>query len=604
MVKYIFVTGGSISGLGKGTCASSIGVVLRSLGYRVTAIKIDPYLNVDAGTISPSEHGEVFVLSDGHEGDLDLGNYERALDVKLTNEHNITTGKIFRSIIQSERNGDFLGSTVQLVPHVTDCIQEWILRVGSKTVEENPAHSPDICIVEIGGTVGDIESAIYLEALHHLFSRLPRDDYCLAHVTFIPVVGEEQKTKCAQHSFRALRESGVYADFIFGRSQSMISAKTKRKLAIFSGVPELNVFGLPDAKYNYLVPQQLLNQDLGRILTRKFNLPLYKPGREPQQFSKDTMAPAPGPVDQWLEMAKRLEYLKTDKASVIKIGIVCKYMGSNDTYLSVVKALEHSACEAKISVHLEWIEAEYLECKTDGQHDDTENSAPSTGVDRQQVKKLHWDRLKSVDGILVPGGFGDRGMEGKVIAAQYARENNIPYLGICLGMQTALIDGARNLLGLQGANSEEFDPAAKDKVVIFMPETVNQKMGGTMRLGDRITYVHDTSSMACALYDQATQITERHRHRYEFNTEYLDRLEKVGYQFVGRDERQERIEIIERREHPFFVAVQYHPEFTSKAHKPNPCFLGLVLASAKKLHERFGKYNGMLKAGAEFVVGQ
>lgn len=584
-MKYIVVTGGSVSGIGKGTSASSVGVVLRSHGLRVTAIKIDPYLNVDAGTISPYEHGEVFVLRDGHEGDLDLGNYERALEISLTRDHNITTGKIYRHIIAAERKGEFLGNTVQVVPHVTDCIQEWITRVAKHPVTEEGVE-PDVCLVEIGGTVGDIESSVYLEAMQQLFGKLDHKDYCLVHVLFVPEIGEEQKTKPAQHSFRFLREAGLSPDFLLCRSRRRLSPGCRSKLSLFSQVPAAHVIALADTPVLYSVPQCMMDQNIGQLLMKRLELtPCVKASNGVPELS---------PLDLWNTMASRI-LSSNMSGKEVRIALVAKYMGYNDTYLSVIRALEHAACEANYKLTFQWVDAEHLVAS------DTEDCYSSDAKERE-LQQEQWRLLRGADGVLAPGGFGERGIEGKIIAARYCRENNVPYFGICLGLQTCLIEGARNLLGLQGANSEEFDSAATDKIVVYMPETVNQIMGGTMRLGDRRTYFEDTESLACRLYDRKQMIVERHRHRYEVNPSYVSALEEVGYHFVGKDEMGMRMEVVERRDVDFFIAAQYHPEFTSSMRRPNPLFLGFVLAAADDLQKRLERNGGVLRSGSAYLA--
>eukprot|EP01055_Gregarina_sp_Pseudo9_P005971 Gregarina_sp_Pseudo_9__5970@NODE_976_length_2011_cov_40_649594_g914_i0_p1_GENE_NODE_976_length_2011_cov_40_649594_g914_i0NODE_976_length_2011_cov_40_649594_g914_i0_p1_ORF_typecomplete_len587_score163_24CTP_synth_N/PF06418_14/6_3e116GATase/PF00117_28/2_2e43Peptidase_C26/PF07722_13/5_7e08AAA_31/PF13614_6/0_21ArsA_ATPase/PF02374_15/0_21_NODE_976_length_2011_cov_40_649594_g914_i02171977 len=586
-MKYIVVTGGSVSGIGKGTSASSVGVVLRSHGLKVTAIKIDPYLNVDAGTISPHEHGEVFVLRDGHEGDLDLGNYERALEISLTRDHNITTGKIYRHIIAQERNGDFLGTTVQVVPHVTDCIQDWITRVATHPVTDDGAE-PDVCLVEVGGTVGDIESSVYLEAFQQFFGKLNPHDYCLVHVLFVPEIGEEQKTKPAQHSFRFLREAGLSPHFLLCRSKHPLTPGCRSKLALFSQVPCAQVIGLADTPVLYSVPQSMMDQDLGELLMRKLDLrPVAVSPETPRVLS---------PLQLWNTMASRILSSNTSGKEV-RVCLVAKYMGYNDTYLSVIRALEHASCEANYKLTLLWVDAEHLVL-----HDSDE--CYSADPDVQAIQREQWRVLKSCDGVLAPGGFGERGIEGKITAARYCRETGLPYFGICLGLQTALIEGARNLLGLQGANSEEFDPASPNKIVVYMPETINQIMGGTMRLGDRSTFLNDTDSLAYKLYDNKKVIVERHRHRYEVNIDYVSALEEVGYHFVGKDERGVRMEVVERRDSEFFVATQYHPEFTSSMRTPNPLFLGFVLACADDLSKRLERFGGALRSGSAYIQAE
>ncbi|EZG55366.1 CTP synthase [Gregarina niphandrodes] len=631
MVKFVVVTGGSVSGLGKGTLASSVGVVLRSCGYRVTAVKIDPYLNVDAGTIAPGEHGEVFVLHDGHEGDLDLGNYERALDISLTKDHNVTTGKIYRKIIQAERNGDYLGATVQMVPHVTDAIQEWINRISRGSVDglEGP---PEVCLLEVGGTVGDIESSVYLEALQQFFSRLDRSDYCLCHIVFIPQIGSEQKTKCAQHSFKSLREAGLAADFILGRSETMLEPGTKRKLSVFGGIKETHVLGLPQVESGYYVPELLANQNFAALLTQRLQLLTENPKSELTFYGNMK------PVDVWREMGIRLRHLKGQEP--VRIGFVAKYIGSNDTYLSVVRAVEHSATECMVNAKLVWIKSELLVLdskenakygqeagqeahpedrarqghkgdqadgdQADGDQADGDQARDSQaaqyegGESARRLCKEEWAKLKSCAGVLIPGGFGERGTEGMIAACRYAREARKPYLGICLGMQLACVEAVRTFLQRPLANSEEFGALGEDRVVIFMPETVNKVMGGTMRLGNRITRFDTGDSLATKIYDGAAKVVERHRHRYEFNVDFYHELAEHGYHFVGKDDTGDRLEVLEIPNHPFFLGVQYHPELTSKPGRPNPCFLAFVLACADKLQARFDKYHSTLQPGAEF----
>eukprot|EP01056_Protomagalhaensia_sp_Gyna25_P000732 Protomagalhaensia_sp_Gyna_25__731@NODE_1348_length_1920_cov_61_318979_g1080_i0_p1_GENE_NODE_1348_length_1920_cov_61_318979_g1080_i0NODE_1348_length_1920_cov_61_318979_g1080_i0_p1_ORF_typecomplete_len578_score110_05CTP_synth_N/PF06418_14/5_1e113GATase/PF00117_28/5_3e41Peptidase_C26/PF07722_13/6_3e08_NODE_1348_length_1920_cov_61_318979_g1080_i0861819 len=577
-MKFIVITGGSVSGIGKGTAASSVGVVLRTEGLKVTAIKVDPYLNVDAGTISPHEHGEVFVLKDGHEGDLDLGNYERALEINLTRDHNITTGKVYRHIIAAERNGDYLGTTVQVVPHVTDCIQDWIVKVSQYPVSADGTSTPDVCLVEIGGTVGDMESSVYLEALQQLFAKLDPEDYCLVHVIFVPEIGEEQKTKPAQHSFRYLREAGLTPHFVLARSAKELTAGCRAKLALFSGIRQEHVISLADAPVLYSVPQSLMRQNLGDLILRRLNI-------EP---NPQTPSGRLSPLELWNLMSAQIQ----DKASKsIKIAIVAKYMGYNDTYLSVIRALEHSACEARLRLELVWVDAEHLVL---------DETAFSPDPEQAEVQRAQLVSLRSAQGVLTPGGFGERGLEGKIAAAKYCRESGTPYFGICLGLQTCLIEGARNLLGLLEANSEEFDPAASDKVVVYMPETVNQVMGGTMRLGDRSTYITDPDSLTYRLYDHKNVVVERHRHRYEVNIDYVSALEEVGYSFVGKDEKGVRMSVVERKDHSFFVASQYHPEFSSKVRTPNPLFLGFVLAAGGELEKRLAAGCGKLLSGCGY----
>ncbi|KAI3996993.1 hypothetical protein MKX01_021269 [Papaver californicum] len=462
-MKYVLVTGGVVSGLGKGVTASSIGLLLKSCGLRVTSIKIDPYLNIDAGTMSPFEHGEVFVLDDGGEVDLDLGNYERFLDIKLTRDNNITNGKIHRAVIDKERKGDYLGKTVQVVPHVTDAIQDWIERVAMIPVDgqEGPA---DVCVIELGGTIGDIESMPFIEALGQFSYRVGSGNFCLVHVSLVPVLSVvgEQKTKPTQHSVRGLRGLGL--------------------------TPNILAFVL---------------------------LMLY-------------------------------------------ISLTIMYT----TY----QALLHASVAFRKKLIVEWVAASDLELTT-----------------KEETRMAAWDLLKGADGILVPGGFGDRGVQGKILAAEYARENRIPFLGICLGMQTAVIEFARNVLNLQDANSTEFDPETANPCVVFMPEGSKTHMGGTMRLGSRTTHFQTTDCKSAKLYGNVTSVDERHRHRYEVNPAMIKQLESAGLSFVGKDETGERMEICELPQHAYYVGVQFHPEFKSRPGKPSGLFLGLIAAACGQL---------------------
>ncbi|KAG1335183.1 CTP synthase [Cocos nucifera] len=540
-MKYVLVTGGVVSGLGKGVTASSIGVVLKACGLRVTSIKIDPYLNTDAGTMSPFEHGEVFVLDDGGEVDLDLGNYERFLDVKLTRDNNITTGKIYqvlklsalllelvhknlgqffqifglpediKFVIDKERRGDYLGKTVQVVPHITDAIQEWIERVAMIPVDgkEGPA---DVCVIELGGTIGDIESMPFIEALCQFSYRVGPGNFCLVHVSLVPVlnvVGEQPLVE-----------------------------NVKEKLSKFCHVPEADIVTLYDVTNIWRIP----------LLLRVG----YSIAGEPK-------------LDEWVSRAEICDTLHEP----VRIAMVGKYTGLSDSYLSVLKALLHAsiACHRKLVV--DWVPASDLE-------DTTEKEAPN-------LYEKAWSLLKGADGILVPGGFGDRGVQGKILAAKYARENNIPFLGICLGMQIAVIEFARSILNMQDANSTEFEPDTTCPCVIFMPEGSKTHMGGTMRLGSRKTFFHVTDCKSAKLYGNVNYVDERHRHRYEVNPDMIMELERAGLAFVGKDETGRRMEILELPLHPYFVGVQFHPEFKSRPGKPSAPFLGLIAASCGQL---------------------
>lgn len=556
-MKYLAVTGGTVSGLGKGITISSIGVILKSCGLRVTSIKIDPYLNLDAGTMSPFEHGEVFVLDDGGEGDLDLGNYERFLNVTLTRDHNITTGKVYSTVLDRERRGDYLGKTVQVVPHITDEIQDWIERVAQKPVDgsDKPA---DVCLIEVGGTVGDIESMIFLEALRQFQFRVGVENFCLVHVSLVPVLGSvgEQKTKPTQHAIKELRSAGLSPDVIICRASSELEPGTKAKIGMFCQVSANHVLSVHDVSNIYHVPLLLAKQGAASILLSR--LQLMNRFREPD-------------LVQWGTMANHVDEL----TQICRIALVGKYTGLQDSYLSVIKSLKHATMKCNHDLIIEWIEATDLDLETKSSDSDRYNAA--------------WTKLRSCDGVVVPGGFGDRGVDGKVFAAQYARENKVPYLGICLGMQVAVIEYARNVLGWKDANSEEFDKESAHQVVVFMPEINPDQMGGTMRCGARETILHEDKlakrSIASYLYGKDQRIMERHRHRYEVNPQFVDTIGEAGLHFIGTDTKSERMQIVEldRDVHPFYFASQYHPEFKSHPTQPSPPFYGLILAATKQL---------------------
>ncbi|CAH1412746.1 unnamed protein product [Lactuca virosa] len=550
-MKYVLVTGGVVSGLGKGVTASSIGLLLQACGLRVTSIKIDPYLNKDAGTMSPFEHGEVFVLDDGGEVDLDLGNYERFLDVKLTRDNNITTGKIYQSVIDKERKGDYLGKTVQVVPHITDAIQDWIERVAAIPVDgkEGP---PDVCVIELGGTIGDIESMPFIEALGQFSYRVGAGNFCLIHVSLVPVLNVvgEQKTKPTQHSVRGLRSLGLTPNILACRSTTELDVNVKEKLSRFCHVPEENILTLYDVPNIWHVPLLLRDQKAHEAILKVFDLPC--------------MASKPM-LGEWTARAQRCDMLNEP----VRVAMVGKYTGLSDSYLSVLKALLHASVACRRKLLINWVSASDLE--------------EATAIENPDVNRAAWNSLKSADGVLVPGGFGDRGVEGKIIAAKYARENNIPYLGICLGMQISVIEYARSVLGLENANSTEFDPNTKNPCVIFMPEGSKTHMGGTMRLGSRRTYFQVMDSKASQLYGSQRFIDERHRHRYEVNPEMVLQLENAGLSFTGKDESGQRMQIVELGDHPYFVGVQFHPEFKSRPGKPSALFLGLIAAASGQL---------------------
>uniref|UniRef100_A0A672T0J0 CTP synthase n=1 Tax=Sinocyclocheilus grahami TaxID=75366 RepID=A0A672T0J0_SINGR len=489
VMKYILVTGGVISGIGKGIIASSVGTILKSCGLRVTAIKIDPYINIDAGTFSPYEHGEVFVLDDGGEVDLDLGNYERFLDIRLTKDNNLTTGKIYQSVINKERRGDYLGKTVQVVPHITDAIQEWVMRQAQVPVDDDGVE-PQVCVIELGGTVGDIESMPFIEAFRQFQFKVKRENFCNIHVSLVPQPSAtgEQKTKPTQNSVRELRGLGLSPDLIMCRCSTPLENSVKEKISMFCHV-------------------------------------------EPEQVSLDHTG------------------LKTTEAAEITV--------------------EHSRCYLFVFFSLEYVDSADLE---------------ASALQEEPVRYHEaWQKLCSANGILVPGGFGVRGTEGKIQAISWARKQKKPFLGVCLGMQLAVCEFARNMLDWKDANSTEFDPETKHPVVIDMPEHNPGQMGGTMRLGKRRTIFKTQNSILRKLYGDVDYVEERHRHRFEVNPELKQHFEEKGFRFVGQDVEGERMEVIELDDHPYFVGVQYHPEFTSRPIKPSPPYFGLLLAAAGRL---------------------
>ena len=438
-MKYIVVTGGVVSGLGKGVTISSMGRLLQASGLRTTAIKIDPYLNVDAGTMSPFEHGEVFVLADGGESDLDLGNYERFLGVTLTSDHNLTTGKVYRKVILAERKGDYLGKTVQVVPHITDCIQEWLEHVAHIPVDES-GQVADICLIEVGGTVGDIESSVFLEALRQFQFRVQHENFCLCFVSLVPILSDEQKTKPTQHGVRDLRSLGLSPSIIFCRSTQPLMDSTKQKISDFCHVPVNNVLSVHDVSNVYYVPSLLQSQSLHTILRQELSLD--------RELVPD--------LSSWQVMARSIE----QASQTVTIALIGKYTGLQDSYLSVIKALRHASIACQVKLDLNWIEAGLLEDETDEGHDEA------------------WSTLKAADGIIIPGGFGRRGWAGKIAAARYCRENGKPCLGVCLGFQAMVVEYCRNILAWSGADSTEFDETTEHPTIIFMPEIDKETMGG------------------------------------------------------------------------------------------------------------------------------
>jgi CTP synthase len=535
MTRYIFVTGGVVSSLGKGIAAASLGAILESRSLEVTILKLDPYLNVDPGTMSPFQHGEVFVTEDGAETDLDLGHYERFLRSKTTKRNNFTTGQVYETILRRERRGDYLGGTVQVIPHVTDEIKRRVLDGGV---------GYDIAIVEIGGTVGDIESQPFLEAIRQLKVQLGSSRALLMHLTLVPYIkaAGELKTKPTQHSVKELRSIGLQPDILLCRSEVEVDEDSRRKISLFTNVEERAVVPLPDAESIYAIPRQLKEFGLDQIVVEKFNLD----------------SPA-ADLSEWDKVVE----LQASSKGEIRIAMVGKYMELLDAYKSLNEALEHAGIHNKTQVKIDHIDSETFE--------EGDLSA-----------------LQGVHAILVPGGFGNRGIEGKIAAVRYARENNIPYLGICLGMQVAVIEFARDVAGLKGAHSTEFDEKTPNPVIALITEWTtddgsierrckDSDMGGTMRLGSQECHLAE-GSKARNLYRDET-INERHRHRYEFNNNYLNTLTEAGLLVSGLSADRSLVEIVEIPDHPWFVACQFHPEFTSTPRDGHPLFEGFVKAA-------------------------
>jgi CTP synthase len=524
--KYIFVTGGVVSSLGKGLAAASIGALLEARGFRVTLQKMDPYINVDAGTMSPYQHGEVFVTDDGGETDLDLGHYERFTSSRVTRDHNVTTGKVYYSVIQKERRGDYLGRTVQVIPHITDEIKASIRKVSRDT---------DVVIVEVGGTVGDIEGLPFLEAVRQFRKDVGRENVIYVHLTLVPYMqaASELKTKATQHSVKELRAIGIQPDVLLCRTDRYLPPGIKSKIALFCDVEEEAVITAKDVETIYEVPLNFHREGLDEIIVKLLGL---EPGRID--------------LSRWEAVVRRVKSPLVET----RIAVVGKYVELKDSYKSLIEALAHGGIANEARVDVQWVDAEHIE--RDGAE------AQFTGV----------------HGILVPGGFGDRGILGKLEAVRYARERRVPYLGICLGMQCAVIEYARNVCGLGGASSSEFDPAAPHLVIDLLPEQRGiADKGGTMRLG-LYPIVLGEGSQASRLYGQGI-IQERHRHRYEVNNDYLPRLEKNGLRISGIWAEKQLVEIIEIPEHPYFVAGQFHPEFRSRPWEPHPLFAGFVKAA-------------------------
>ncbi|GFE54823.1 CTP synthase [Babesia ovis] len=556
------VIGGTMSGVGKGTVMSSLGVLLRSYNISCTAIKIDPYLNLDAGTMSPHEHGEVYVLEDGGEGDLDLGNYERFLNLRLTRDHSITTGKIFTSVFEKERRGCYLGKTVQMVPHVVDEIINWISSVSEKQVDRMGWRKPELCLLEIGGTVGDIESEIFMEAVRQLKLRFGSDNVCLAHLSYIPVVGSsnEQKSKPTQHSVKNLQARGIQPDMIFGRCATELLVGVREKIAFFTQVKPENVISVHNSSDVYNVPLILDKQEVAQKILKHLNL-------TPKQ---DPPLPKLYTLTSWGRLVQK-------RSGTVTVALVGKYNAANDAYLSVMNALKHSAMDAGYSLELIFYESEKLE------------------ADPSKVSEA----LDKVSAVVVPGGFGDRGVRGKMMAIRYCRQHGIPFLGICLGLQLAVLDVVHEF-DPDAVHGEMSDAPEEKQAIIAMPEFIGEDVkGGTMRLGVREALV-EPGSLAHQIYDHASTIHERYRHRYEVNPIYVSRLKEHGFRFSGQDPSGRRMVMVELPNHPFFFATQFHPEFQSTPFRPSPPFLALVLAAKGQLKARLDANGGKLCPGSKY----
>src|SRR5271167_3596915 len=529
--KYIFVTGGVVSSLGKGLAAASIGCLLEARGLKVNLMKFDPYLNVDPGTMSPFQHGEVFVTDDGAETDLDLGHYERFTHARLTRDNNLTTGRIYEQIITKERRGDYLGKTVQVIPHVTNEIKNAMRKV---------ATDADVTIVEIGGTVGDIESLPFLEAIRQMRQEFGRENTVFVHVTLVPWIGaaQELKTKPTQHSVKELLSIGIQPDILLCRTDRFLSHEIKSKIALFCNLEERAVIAAKDVASIYEVPLTFAQEGVDKLALKYLHIEAKEPD-----------------LTRWKQLVDRCYHPRDE----VSIGIVGKYVEYEDSYKSLKEALVHGALAFDLKLRVTWIEAEGLESKHPG--------------DRQ-----YEEQLAGFDGILVPGGFGKRGIEGMLNAIRYAREKSVPYFGICLGMQTACIEFARNVCGLKDANSSEFDPATEHRIIYKLRELRGvEELGGTMRLGAWTCKI-EPDTLAYKIYGQ-TEISERHRHRYEFNREYEEPMVAAGLRISGSTPDGTYVEMVEIPGHPFFIGCQFHPEFKSKPLEPHPLFKAFIGAA-------------------------
>lgn len=531
MTKYIFVTGGVVSGLGKGITAASLGRLLKARGLKVAAQKLDPYINVDPGTMSPYQHGEVYVTEDGAETDLDLGHYERFIDEDLNKYSNLTTGKVYWNVLNKERRGEYLGSTVQVIPHITNEIKDFVYRVGKKT-------DADVVITEIGGTIGDIESQPFLEAVRQISLEVGRGNSLFIHVTLVPFLrgSDEHKSKPTQHSVKELQGMGIRPDIIVLRCDEPLEESIFKKISMFCNVKSDCVIENITIPYLYEAPLMLEKSNFSSIVCRELNI--KAPNAD---------------LAEWTQLVEKIK----NRSKSVRIGLVGKYVQLHDAYLSVAEAMRHAGYTLDTHIKIDWIDSEQL--------------TPET----------YENRLAELDGIIVPGGFGGRGIEGMILAARYARENGLPYFGICLGMQIAVIEYARNVCGINDANSGEFDEICRNKVIDFMPgQSDNIDKGGTLRLGAYPCVIAEGTTME-RCYGKKT-ISERHRHRYEFNNDYRDVLTENGLTLSGMSPDGRLVETVEICDRPFYLGVQYHPEFKSRPNRPHPLFKGFIEAALKK----------------------
>ena len=536
MAKYIFVTGGVVSSIGKGIVAASLGRLLKNRGLKVNIQKFDPYLNIDPGTMSPYQHGEVFVTNDGAETDLDLGHYERFIDINVNEYSSVTAGKVYDEVLRKERQGEYNGATVQVIPHVTNEIKDKIMRAAETT-------DADVVITEVGGTIGDIEGLPFIEALRQMRTEIGHENVLYIHTTLIPYLkaAGELKTKPTQHSVKELRSLGIQPNILVVRTEEALPKSIKDKLALFCDVTTDAVIESRDVETLYTIPLSLQEQKMDQLVLDYFGLDLPE-----------------ADMTGWRELEQRVLHLENK----VKIGLVGKYVELPDAYLSVVEALKHAGFYHNSDIELSWINAEDIN---------------ADNVDSY---------LKDVDGILVPGGFGERGVEGKIEAIRYAREEEVPFFGICLGMQLATVEFARNVVGLKGAHSSELDPESPHKIIALLADqTEDMTLGGTLRLGLYPAKLSE-GSLVRDLYDGSEMIEERHRHRYEFNNEYREALSEHGMSFSGVSPDGKLVEIIELKDHPFFVAPQFHPEFTSRPNRPQPIFKGFIEASLEHQNNR------------------